>query len=216
MVYVIQVCWQLASKSPEHQIWLYHIFPHHHKHMICGKKVLNIKYVFWFCLQLLLETFLILRRIQQDIIIHLHRSSCKVPVILSYFNQKWIFSMNFKKSLEYQISLKSVQWDPNCSMQIDGWADMTKLMATFHNSANKSKNWDASTTTAVTENLYWNWLLKNANSLHFIYSKLENNMSRKTMLILWRSKWHMTFGITGYVNMSTKFARTFRNAHNLK
>ena len=88
---------------------------------------------------------------------------------------------------------------------MDGWADMMKTMATFHNSANKSKNWDESTTTAITENLYWNWLLMNANSLHVIYSKLENNMSRKTLLILWRSKWHMTFGITGYVNMSTKF-----------
>jgi hypothetical protein len=73
-------------------------------------------------------------------------------------------------------------------MQMDGQADMMKLMATFHNSATKSKNWDASNTTAVTENLYWNWWLKNANSLNVIYSKLENNISKKKTLILWRSK----------------------------
>jgi len=44
------------------------------------KKLLNIKYVFRFLLQLLSETFLILRIIQQDIIINVHGSSCEVPV----------------------------------------------------------------------------------------------------------------------------------------
>jgi hypothetical protein len=47
--------------------------------------LLNIICVFWFPLQLLSETFLILRRIQRDIIINVHRSSCKVPVILVRF-----------------------------------------------------------------------------------------------------------------------------------
>ena len=35
-----------------------------------GKKVSNIKFVFWFSLQLLSEIFLILRRLERDIIIH--------------------------------------------------------------------------------------------------------------------------------------------------
>jgi len=34
------------ARSPERQIWLYHTFPHYHKRMICGNKVLHIKYVF--------------------------------------------------------------------------------------------------------------------------------------------------------------------------
>ena len=40
------------------------------------KHLLNIKCMFWFFLQLLFEKFLILRRIQRDIIINVHRSAC--------------------------------------------------------------------------------------------------------------------------------------------
>jgi len=50
------------------------------------KKLLNVKCVFWSYLQLLSGTFLILRRIQRDIIINVHKSSCKVPLLLSDFN----------------------------------------------------------------------------------------------------------------------------------
>jgi hypothetical protein len=50
-----------------------------HKQHIFRKNLLNM---FLFSLQLLSATFLILRRIQQDIIINVQRSSCKVPVIL--------------------------------------------------------------------------------------------------------------------------------------
>ena len=62
---------------------LYYIFPHY---LINGtvseKKLLNIKCVFRFSLQLLSETFLILRRTERDIIINIHREH-KVPV---FFN----------------------------------------------------------------------------------------------------------------------------------
>jgi hypothetical protein len=50
------------------------------------KKVTEHKMcVFWFSLQLLTETFLILRRIQRDIVTNIHRSSSKVPIILLRF-----------------------------------------------------------------------------------------------------------------------------------
>jgi hypothetical protein len=55
-----------------------------HKRHNFGKKLLNIKCVFWFSLQLLSETFLILRIIDWDII-NGHRPSCKAPVILVRF-----------------------------------------------------------------------------------------------------------------------------------
>ena len=48
------------------------------------KKLLNIKCFFF--LQLLSETFLILKGIQQDIIINVHKSSCNVPLFLSDCN----------------------------------------------------------------------------------------------------------------------------------
>jgi hypothetical protein len=67
-------------------VWLYHILPHYLiKRIIFGENVLNIKCTFLFTLQLLPETLLILRRNERIIIINLHWSSCKEPVILSHF-----------------------------------------------------------------------------------------------------------------------------------
>ena len=63
--------------------WLKHIFPHYLIIcMIFGKKILNIKCVSWFYLQLLFEIFLILRGYQWDMITYVQKSSCKVPIIL--------------------------------------------------------------------------------------------------------------------------------------
>jgi len=60
----------------------------------------------FFFLQLLSETFLILKGIQQDIIINVHKSSCNVPLFLSDCNWSWIFFTDFQKTLKYQISWK--------------------------------------------------------------------------------------------------------------
>jgi hypothetical protein len=76
--------------------------------------------VFWFSLQLLSDTFLVLRRIQRDITINVHRSLCKVPLLLSDFNETWIFSADFRKTLTYQISRKSVQWKQSFYTRTDG------------------------------------------------------------------------------------------------
>jgi hypothetical protein len=66
---------------------------------------MNIKCVFRFALQILSEILLILRRIQGDIIINVHRSSRKVPIILVNFKETWGFSSTeFRKILKYQIS----------------------------------------------------------------------------------------------------------------
>ena len=67
------------------RVWLY-VCPHYLINgTILRKKLLSIKCVFRFSLQLLCETFLILRRIQRDIIINVHRSSCQLPLILVRF-----------------------------------------------------------------------------------------------------------------------------------
>jgi hypothetical protein len=54
-----------------------------HKRNDFQKKLLNAECVFWFFLQLL--SFLILRRLQRDIVINMETSSRKVPVILIGF-----------------------------------------------------------------------------------------------------------------------------------
>jgi hypothetical protein len=56
-----------------------------HKLRDFRKKVLNIKCEFWFSLKPLSEKILILRRIQRNSVIRVHRSSCKVAVILVRF-----------------------------------------------------------------------------------------------------------------------------------
>jgi hypothetical protein len=56
-----------------------------HKQHDFRKKLFNTKYLFSYSLQIVSETFLILRRVDRDIIINVHRSSCKVPVILLRF-----------------------------------------------------------------------------------------------------------------------------------
>jgi hypothetical protein len=57
----------------------------HKRHGILGKKLLNIKSVFRFSLEVLSATFLILRRTEQDIIKNAYCSQRKVPVILVIF-----------------------------------------------------------------------------------------------------------------------------------
>jgi len=55
--------------------------------------------LFGFSIQLLFETFLFLRIFQPDVIINVHRPSCKSPVTLVTFNKAYIFSAVIGKGL---------------------------------------------------------------------------------------------------------------------
>ena len=91
-------------------LWLHHIFWHYLINgKVFGKKLLDIKSVLIFSTNLF-EIFLILVGNRRDTVINLKTSSCKVPVILSDFNEVWIFSTDFRKSLKYQIQSKSVEF----------------------------------------------------------------------------------------------------------
>jgi hypothetical protein len=85
-----------------------------HKHRELKKMALSIKCSFWFSLQIFFWRSLILKIIQRDTVINVHTSSCKAPVILTDFNENWIFSTDFLKILLYQISRKYFQWKPSC------------------------------------------------------------------------------------------------------
>ena len=99
---------------------LYHIFPHYLINgAIFGKKLLKTKCVFWFSLQLLSAIFFILRRIERYVFKNVYRSSCTVPVIVVRLWCNLHFLDTFskkKKAVKYQISWKSVHWEPNCCM----------------------------------------------------------------------------------------------------
>jgi hypothetical protein len=99
------------------------------------KSLLNIQRVFWFSLQILSETFLILRT-EPDKIRNVYWSTSKAPFFWSHFNETWIFSTAFLQMLKYQISQKSVYWKSSCSKR----TDMTKLIDAFRNFAKALKN----------------------------------------------------------------------------
>ena len=89
------------------------------------KKLLSMKCVFWYCLQLFSEKFFILRRIEWVI-----------------ENVYWSFLTDFWKIFKYQISWKSAQ-KPSCSKQTHGQRDMMKRQVTFCDSANAPKKKEA-------------------------------------------------------------------------
>ena len=55
------------------------------------------------------------------------RLHVKYPLFLSDCNEILIFSIDFRKSLKYQVSLKSVQWEPS-SMRTDGHDEANKTL----------------------------------------------------------------------------------------
>ena len=111
-----------------------------HKQYDLKKKLLNIKCGFWVSLQLLSETFLILRRSERDMIKNVYWSSCKVQVILVWSETNWIFSTEFRKVHKYQMSWKFFVLEPSCSMRTDRRTDVTKLIVAFRHCAKAPKN----------------------------------------------------------------------------
>jgi hypothetical protein len=102
-------------------LWLYHIFSKiSYKGNDFQKRVIDRKMCVLIFSTTLSETFLILRRFQRDIVIYVHRSSCKIPVILIRFKEILTFSADFRQRVKYQISQNSIQWEPSCSIRTDG------------------------------------------------------------------------------------------------
>ena len=111
----------------------------HKRHDFRKKKMLlKTKCVFWFFLQLLSETFLILRRSERDMIRYVYWSYCKEPIILTRFEWNLNFLDNFRKKYS------NIKFHENpssgCRVIPCGRTDMMKLKVTFRNFANAPKN----------------------------------------------------------------------------
>ena len=112
-----------------------------HKRHDFRNKLLNIKFVFWFSLQLLFKIILNLRRILQDIVINVKTSSCKVLVILVTFLQ----NLNFLDSPSEKTKISNlIKIRPSGSRVVpcgrtNRRRETTKLRVAFHNFANARK-----------------------------------------------------------------------------
>ena len=97
----------------------------------------------WSSLQILFETFLILRRIQRDIVINVETSSRKAPLLLSDFNETWIFSTYLKKKARISSFIKIRPVGAEflyAEGRTEGQTDMTKLIVAFRNTATAPKH----------------------------------------------------------------------------
>ena len=107
---------------------------HKRHHFRKRKTLLKMEYVFWFSQKILSETFLILRRTERGIIINVHRSSRKIPVIL--VGVEWILNFLNRFSKNTQIS-KSMKIRPvgaelfHVDRKTYIQTDMMKLSVTF-------------------------------------------------------------------------------------
>jgi hypothetical protein len=125
-------------------LWLHLIFPHYLINgTIFGEKLLNIKWVIWFSLQMLSEILLILRSIQRDTVTKKwKRLRVKYQSFLSHLNKTWIFSTGFRKQTQIQnfIKIRPVGAEVFRAKRQDGRTGMKKLIVTLSNFANAPKN----------------------------------------------------------------------------
>jgi hypothetical protein len=64
----------------------------------------------------------------------------KYPLFLSDFNETRIFPKYFRKTLKYQIQLKSVQWKPSCYIRTDRHDEANSRFRNFVNKPKNTKN----------------------------------------------------------------------------
>jgi hypothetical protein len=116
--------------------------------------------VFWFAVQSLSEKFLISWRIRRDIV-HVNRSSFKVPFILVRFEWSSNFVIEFSRRIFEKSLNTKLHENPFSGGQIvpheqtDGQTDMTWLIVDFRNFERASKT----KTTTCNYSLYrWWWV----------------------------------------------------------
>jgi hypothetical protein len=102
----------------------------HWRHVILQNKSYWSYTLFWFSPQLLYETFLIVRNIQRDTIIHKNMSSCTVPVIHVRFQWNLYLRIIFSKNTQVSNFKKTFPLGAQL-FRADGQTDMTKLTVAF-------------------------------------------------------------------------------------
>jgi hypothetical protein len=104
-------------------VWLHITFPCYLVNSTNLEKNCWTWNMFWYSIQFLSETFLIVRRVQRDTIIMNIGRYAKCLILLSDFNQTWISSSYFGEILKYKIARKIIRWESSCSMRTGGRAN---------------------------------------------------------------------------------------------
>ena len=119
------------------------IFPPHYlaNGAIFAKKSRNTKCAFWFSVQLLSETFLILRRTERDMTKNVYWLECKVLV----FSCQILIKLEFSQYIFEKYSNINFHENPSSGSRVvtratDEQTDMTKPIVAFRNLANAPKN----------------------------------------------------------------------------
>jgi hypothetical protein len=105
----------------------------HKRHYLKKKSYWKLN-VSWFSLQLSSETFLIVRRIERDMIINVYWSARKVPAFLGRWNVNFLDVCSKNNQLSYFMKIPRVEAELFCANgRIDGRTDKTKLIVAFSN-----------------------------------------------------------------------------------
>jgi hypothetical protein len=102
------------------------------------KKLFSIKCISWFSLQRLSETFVILRKYEQDMMKNAHWSSCKVRI----YPVRFQWNVNFLYRFSNNIQISNLYYEsPSSGTQVAprGRTDVTKLIVSFRNFWNSPK-----------------------------------------------------------------------------
>jgi hypothetical protein len=110
-----------------------HVISYHAYHIMSYHNIIHIIYIRSY----IRNVFRFKKNWAIKMYIDLH---VKYPLFLTNSNEHWIFKTDFRKMLKYQISWKSVRWEPSYSIRTDGRKGITKLIVTFRNFPNAPKN----------------------------------------------------------------------------
>jgi len=114
------------------------------------------------------------------------------PLFLSDFNKTWLVLKNFPWILKYEISRKSVQWEPSCSIRTCRYDDANSRFSKFWKGVKTSSSY-------LTENELRLYCGHKADDLSRIYRssvlKITQNIHkervRKCIVSESNSKWYM-------------------------
>jgi len=110
--------------------------------MILEKRYWICNVCFEFLLQMLSETFIVLKRTERHVVKNIYGSSCKVPVILRRYYQNFNILYTFPRNIVTSNFMKSPPVEADLFLA-DGqtWqTDMTSLIGACRNFANGPKN----------------------------------------------------------------------------